>query len=73
MKEAASGGMAKVIARAIKEGALEWLETIDNPKVAWQLLHSIGADIDDPEVLFHLGCNPNLTYVDLELYQVEEE
>jgi len=57
----------------MKELTLEALETIDSPKVAWQLLHSIKLDIDDPEVLFHLGCNPNLTYVDLELYQVEED
>lgn len=45
---------------------MEMIEVVKDPKEVLKLLNSVGADIEDPDVLDHLQFNPHVNYLDLE-------
>lgn len=46
--------------------AMEMLEAVRTPAEAARLLASVGAGLEAADTLFHLGCNPHISFGDLE-------
>ncbi len=54
--------------RIVYDLAMEYIEGVKTEKECWTILHSIGADIDDHDVMWALEPNPWISYTSMENY-----